>query len=331
MFRWREQYVSCNLCGRDDGEVLFTQDEHAFGLRTVLCRGCGLIYLNPRPSAEDYDAFYRGWYHRLYPTRAAVSAGTMGGRIASALARRRAQAYAPFLGERVSLLEIGPGEGSFLAAVQATHPQARVRGVDLAPAEVEACRRKGLNVICGSVPGLPAEYGSNTHVALFHVLEHTLDPLEMLRQAASCLRPGGYLFAEVPNILGSWRGLGMIHVAHPYQFAPATLGALLEQAGFEVLRLEALEDPLSPSSFRAVARCTGAPGKPALPGPPDIAAMHALFGQKLGRWRRELMVARVRHWALRLAGPHLTMLLWERTRGRAWQSLLRTETEEGLS
>jgi SAM-dependent methyltransferase len=322
MFQWSEQYVSCNLCGRDDAEVLFTQDQHAFGLRTVLCRHCGLIYLNPRPRASDYDDFYRHWYHRLYPARAAIYGGTLGSRIASAAARHRAEAYAPFLGGQVCLLEVGPGEGSFLTAVQTIRPQARVRGVDLAPAEVDACQRKGLDVICGSVQGLPAEYAGNTHVALFHVLEHTLEPLAVLRQSAHCLQPGGYLLVEVPNILGSWRGLGMIHVAHPYQFAPATLGAMLDQAGFDVLRLEVLEHPLLPSSLRAVARYTGESGGRPGPAAPDVAALRLLFARKLQGWRRELWLARVKRWAACALGPRCSNFLWERTAGRAWRDLL---------
>jgi len=43
-------YVSCNLCGSDDSEVLFqesaAQPERRFGI--VKCRGCGLVYRNVR-------------------------------------------------------------------------------------------------------------------------------------------------------------------------------------------------------------------------------------------------------------------------------------------
>jgi len=322
MFSWHREYVRCNLCGEDDAAILFDQDQHAFGLHTVLCRCCGLIYLNPRPSAADYGDFYRHWYHRLYPARMAFHAGRLGAEIAAAVARRRAQAYAPFLGKRVRLLEVGPGEGAFLTLVQTISPNSLVRGVDLSPAEVETCRAKNIDVICGSVNELRGEYLGNTHVALFHVLEHTLDPADVLRRVASCLQPGGHLFVEVPNILGSWQGLGMIHIAHPYQFAPDTLGVMLTQAGFEILRLGALEEPLLPSSLRAVARYTGSAGEQRLPPPPDLEAMRLFFSRRLDHWRREVLAARAKRWAVQALGPRCSAALWERTTGRAWRDVL---------
>ncbi len=322
MFRWNAQFVRCNLCSGNNAALLFAQDQHGFGLRTVLCRSCGLIYLNPRPSAASYDEFYRHWYHRLYPSRMAFHDGKLGGRIAAEVARRRAASYQAFFGEEVRLLELGPGEGAFLSALAASYPQGQVRGVDLAPAEAELCQSKGLDVVWGRIGQLPEEYLGNTHVAMFHVLEHTLNPLETLRHAARCLRPDGVLFVEVPNILGSWQGLGMIHIAHPYQFAPATLTALLRRAGFEVVQLETLEDPFLPSSLRVVARRSVASEAPPLPPPPDVEAMRALFAGKLAGWKKELRASRLKRWTARALGPHGSALLWEWTAGRAWRDLL---------
>ncbi len=288
------------------------------GLRTVMCRRCGLIYLNPRPTAQDYEEFYRHWYHRLYPARAAFNAGHLGGRIVAETAQRRCEAYAAFLGERTRLLEIGPGEGAFLMAVQAKLPRSQVRGVDISPAEVEACRGKGLEVIQGTVENLPANYNDNTHAALFHVLEHSLHPVQLLQLAARCVRPGGYLLIEVPNVLGSWQGLGMLHVAHPYLFAPATLGRILQAAGLQIVQLEALEGPFFQSSIRAVAKRSCEPGHFPLPAMPSVETVAAIFAEKLAGWRTELIAARLKRHGSEWLGPRWTAALWERTTGREW-------------
>ncbi len=317
-FPWTPELVRCNLCGQYDAQTLFSQDQHGLGLRTVMCRGCGLIYLNPRPSERDYEEFYRHWYHRLYPARAAFNAGHLGGRIAAETAELRCQAYAPFLGERARLLEIGPGEGAFLAAVHALRPRSQVRGVDRSPAEVAACRGKGLDVLEGTIEDLPSTYGGNTHAAIFHVLEHSLDPLGLLRQAARCLNPGGYLLVEVPNVLGSWQGLGMLHVAHPYLFAPATLGRMLRTAGLQIVQLEALEGPFFQSSLRAVAKRSREPDRFPLPSMPPVETVAALFAEKLAGWRRELIAARIKRQGSEWLGPRWTAVLWERTTGREW-------------
>jgi SAM-dependent methyltransferase len=321
-FSWSPESVRCNLCGNSDSAPLFHQDQHGLGLHTVMCRVCGLVYLNPRPRAADYDVFYRDWYHRMYPARAAFNAGKLGGRIAAECARLRSLAYSAFLGERPTLLEIGPGEGAFLRAVRAAHPDAQVRGVDLSPREAGACRRQGLDVLCGRLRDLPAAYSGNTHVALFHVLEHALDPVGLLREAAARLAPGGYVFVEVPNILGSWRGLGMLHVAHPYQFAPATLSRALAAAGFELVQLQILETALLASSLRAVARLGGcAPAAP-VPATPGVEEMRRLFAAKLRGWRLQLLAAAFKRRLAARVGPERAARLWERTAGRGWERLL---------
>ncbi len=321
-FRWTPELVRCNLCSEYDAATLFKQDQHGFGLHTVMCRRCGLIYLNPRPTAQDYDKFYRDWYHRLYPARAAFNAGHLGSQIAAETARLRCQAYASFFGEQAKVLEIGPGDGAFLSAVQSVFPRSQVRGVDLSPAEVGACQRKGLDVVHGTVGDLPANYGGNTHAAMFHVLEHSLDPLTMLRQVVERLNPGGYLLVEVPNALGSWEGLGMLHVAHPYLFAPATLGRLLRIAGLQMVQLEALEGPFFQSSLRAVAKRCSDPDCFPLPVMPSVEKVSTLFTQKLGGWHRELISSRIKRHGLQWLRPHWTAALWECTAGREWAQWL---------
>lgn len=319
---WIRQQVDCNLCQRNDAAILFRQDQHGLGLHTVMCRHCGLIYLNPRPTENDYAEFYRHWYHRWYPSRAAFNSCALGNRITTQAAQRRCEIYAPFLRGEIRLLEIGPGEGAFLSAMRALRPDCETRGVDLSPAEVDSCRKKGLDVVQGSVHELSTPYAGNTHIALFHVLEHALDPVGLLRQAAARLRPGGVMFIEVPNILGSWRGLGMLHMAHPYQFAAATLQRGLRCVGLEIVQLDELEDPLFPSSLRAVAKLSAASAFHPLPAMPSVEQIQSLFARKLLGWRRELLLGGVRRGLCRLVGPHYAARLWERTAGREWKQAL---------
>jgi 2-polyprenyl-3-methyl-5-hydroxy-6-metoxy-1,4-benzoquinol methylase len=319
-FPWTKQFVACNLCAADDGETLFAHDQHGLGLRTVVCRRCGLIYLNPRPTAADYDRFYRHWYHRLYPSRAAFHAGALGSRIVAEAARLRLEAYGKYFCGAVDMLEVGCGEGAFLKTLRDSRQDWAVQGIDLAPAEVAACREKGLQVTCGRLEDF--SNAPHTHVAAFHVFEHALDPSAMLKEMASRIVCDGYLFLEVPNIQGSWRGLGMIHVAHPYQFAPSTLTAMVEKAGLSVVHCEEIETPLMPSSLRLIARNRAPASTLAVPDKLPIAEVQTIFRRKLAHWRRDW----ARNWLLR-HGPlgvneGLRNWLWEQTAGRRWQHRL---------
>ncbi len=52
------EHVPCNLCGTDAPVTLAHTDKYGLGITTVMCRQCGLMYLNPRPTETSYGKFY---------------------------------------------------------------------------------------------------------------------------------------------------------------------------------------------------------------------------------------------------------------------------------
>ena len=83
-------------------------------------------------------------------------------------------------------------------------------------------------------------------VTLNKVVEHLSDPVAMIRDAATALRPGGVMYVEVPdkmtaklrapddNILGA---------LHYHLYDPASIAILLARAGLVPLRIERVFDP----------------------------------------------------------------------------------------
>ncbi len=61
----------CNLCGASNEVVVGTRDRDGLPLRTVLCRTCGLVWTNPRPSAADMNAYYETTYRSDYKGQSA--------------------------------------------------------------------------------------------------------------------------------------------------------------------------------------------------------------------------------------------------------------------
>jgi N-acetylglucosaminyldiphosphoundecaprenol N-acetyl-beta-D-mannosaminyltransferase len=174
---------------------------------------------------------------------------------------------------------------------------------------VQACRERGLSVRQGYLQDLPTAQPFHV-VAMFHVLEHSLDPSGLLSDIRERMAAGGYLFIEVPNIRGSWQGLGMLHIAHPYQYSGKTLAALAEKAGFSVVERVEIEELGFESSVRVVARKEHSSENSKLPLPADDPAeLAALFAERLTGWKRDLARFRMKRSLLRVLGPGVTRTL----------------------
>jgi len=319
-FKWTPEHVDCTICAGQTFTPIFHQDVHGLGLRLVACNTCGLIFFNPRPTLADYERFYDQHYHRMYPSRLVFNQTELGSKIATSSARMRFGWYEKWLKHSSRLFEIGPGEGSFLAEVRANLPDCSISGIDASPQEVNVCKQRGLNVSQGFLEGVPTSPQFSAIVA-FHVLEHVLWPLDFLSEAHKRLESGGVLILEVPNIVGDWHGLGMLHVAHPHHFSPATLSFAVQKSGFEILELTSEEDPLFQSSIRLVARKSPIP--PAVSAPEvNIPQLREAVTTRLNGWRADRMRFVVQQTIFQLLGPEIGARLWQRVNGARWRKAI---------
>lgn len=89
-------------------------------------------------------------------------------------------------------------------------------------------------------------------MTMWHVLEHCIDPLGVLKQARSLLEPGGMLFVELPN----WNSMGrrvrgakwsqLKPPEHINFFTPRSLARATELAGFISARAWSVYPPKRP-------------------------------------------------------------------------------------
>jgi len=226
--------VACNLCGRDDNEDIATQR----GLRIVRCRGCGLVCVHPRPTAEQLAALYADYHARDGGDEESWDRlmSRVFGEAADLLCAPRTTSGSG------RVLDVGCGFGGFVDLMRKRGWDAE--GVDPSPTVVDAATRKGRPVRLGTLEALPTDSGPYDAITMFYVLEHLPDPMGALRKSFDLLVPGGTLLVRVPHTTPIVRLLAPIGFGgelydppfHLYDFAPPVLQDMLGRVGFVDIR-----------------------------------------------------------------------------------------------
>jgi SAM-dependent methyltransferase len=134
------------------------------------------------------------------------------------------------------LLDVGCSTGAFLSS--ARRKGWLVRGVELSlPAAQYASEVRKLDVFCGALAEARYPDGSFDVVNLWAVLEHVLNPVELISEIGRVLRPGGLLVFCVPNFDSlPIRLLGVryryICGGHLFYFTEKSVRFMLAQCGF---------------------------------------------------------------------------------------------------
>jgi SAM-dependent methyltransferase len=225
--------VGCNLCGCDEAEPVAEQG----GYRMVRCRGCGLVYQDPRPEPGELLRLYEG-YHRRDGRDESTWARLMSLNFAEA-----ADMLDRMFPARGRLLDIGCGYGHFIELM-------RDRGWDVSGIEPSGgasayARAKGLDVWRTALEEAALPEASFEVVTAFYVLEHLCDPLGALVRIRGLLRPGGAVVLRLPHTTPIVGLLGRLGIRsnlydlpfHLYDFSPATISSMLEKAGFTDIRV----------------------------------------------------------------------------------------------
>ena len=152
------------------------------------------------------------------------------------------------------LLDIGSGQGDFLAAARRRWPSAELAGLELSERGIDQTREKVAGVTLQrrdlSVDGspLPELTGWATHAVCSEVIEHVDDAAAFLRRARGYLQPGAELVITVPG--GKMTAFDR-HTGHRRHYTPASLAQTLTAAEFQVERTAGAGFPFF-NLFRAV-------------------------------------------------------------------------------
>lgn len=210
-------------------------------LHVVMCQQCGMGMISPRPDSAWFDQFYRKDYWPVYLGSRFKDLDDM--YIQDQCAERSRQIFEAidvnFRYSPRNYLDVGCGQGAMLVEFRRRCPTAPCLGVEPSPDAAAFCfRRHGLEVEPRPWNSLQREElrGPFDLITLVHVLEHVLDPVDVLTRAVDRLSPNGLIYVEVPDLLSErWSGKDFFHIAHVWYFHETALRNLFLRCGLEVI------------------------------------------------------------------------------------------------
>ena len=284
-----EQVDRCPACGSASRQLLYSDlvdrsYECAPGRwRLVRCKGCACAYLDPRPDERTAHIAYSNYYDdpaamhktaspsRWRRARRALRNGYLNSHYGYTLTpasglgrvvvpflpghRQRADEYVRHLRRppgNARLLDVGCGEGEFLAAMHAAGWS--VEGVETSSEAVDLARGRGVPATLGTVTTMSLDRASFDAITFRLVFEHLRDPLPALQTCRRALKPGGRIWIATPNLDSEGHrrfGEHWINLQpprHAVMYTPGSLERLLSDTGFEVVELRS--SPQARWSFR---------------------------------------------------------------------------------
>jgi len=195
---------ACPLCASEDLETYSDDEDRKLAAsdlgssrqnvshgKILRCRACRFGFRQSRPADDELSALYRKLDPKVYEKESQGRLNT---------AQRHLKIVQRYVtGGR--LLDVGCASGGFLSC--AADAGWTVVGVE--PAEVLCARAEEMlrgrgEVLCLTLQQANLPLSSFDALTLWDVLEHVPDPRAFLKHCASLLKPGGYLFANVPDL-----------------------------------------------------------------------------------------------------------------------------------
>lgn len=231
--------VDCPACGSSNYYKKLEKNR----LEYVVCEKCETMFINPRPSQEVLEWFYKHspnyeyWNKYIFPASENV---------------RREKIFVPRVDKVLefcekyqvnynSLLEVGSAFGTFCLEMKSRNKFQRIVAIEPTPELAHTCRTKGIDTIEKAIENIIFNEDDKFDVvATFEVIEHIFSPKDFLRKIGGSLKTGGLFFITCPNnkgfdveVLGGLSST--LSHEHLNYFNPESLSLLLESTGFEVL------------------------------------------------------------------------------------------------
>jgi 2-polyprenyl-3-methyl-5-hydroxy-6-metoxy-1,4-benzoquinol methylase len=233
----REAAYPQNLSHEALLKIYCSSSDHSLMDQLVCCKGCQLVYLNPRVKKEIALASYSSAIDPTFVKQNQFRIRTFSRTLSQFLKTHNIH---PSKDKRV--LDVGCAGGAFVKAAQDAGFTAM--GIEPSSWMCEFGKKEyGLDLRAGILEDYKLPSESFDIITLWDVLEHVYTPIEVLSDCQRLLKPGGYLIINYPDygstarrLLG-WKWPFFLSV-HLFYFTPTTITKLLEKCGLAVVKIK---------------------------------------------------------------------------------------------
>jgi len=221
--------MKCDFCLSRDLKVVYEVPDSLEKSYVAVCMSCGLV-----------QSFKNSPY-RPRNRHISISSGADWGNIRHGKSIRF-DSIKSILEQKLSwadidrVLDIGSNRGDFVQWVAETKNVSEIIGIE--PDETiigEGNHKDSVNIIVGRFENISLRSDYFDFVYCCHTLEHADSAREMIRKIHRCLKKGGHLFLEVPNIYVITK-LDLLEEffidKHLFHFDPYVLKEFLDNEGF---------------------------------------------------------------------------------------------------
>jgi len=172
----------------------------------VTCEGCGLVYLNPRNTVEDYDYYYQNFDNPGFDKKSLNKIDLLNADYAKELEfiAENIIKRLGFPSKDIKILDCGCGNGLLLYMFKKLG-YTNITGLEPAVELVKYAHDVlDINLSQGTVSNNNLETNSFDLVISTSMLDHfhLVSPIDELKAMRSFLRYGGHIFGLVPELCG---------------------------------------------------------------------------------------------------------------------------------
>jgi SAM-dependent methyltransferase len=182
--------INCPSCSSDNLQDRFSKNNYTY----QLCKECGSLFCNPRPTLELLDGFYQNsissdyWAKVFAPSVAEVRREKLfKTKSKSIFELLEAKGFVPS-----NVCDAGAGYGVFLEELGKFYPNSKLHAIEPSPDLADLCTKKGFETLQSDVENASKWNGKFDFMISSEVIEHVFSPKLFVSSLYSLLQPSGY-------------------------------------------------------------------------------------------------------------------------------------------